>query len=219
MNGLRGIASAVLLGLVLVQPALAQETNKSVGVRGGINFATLSGNFEFDTRTGFDIGIFGALRFSELWGVQAELSYTQKGGKRSQLVLEEGESVTVDEDFKISYLEFQLPLVLVPKAGIERLIPRIYAGPFVSFELSCDFTLDSPKSGESKGTCEEGFPVLVEFQSLDYGVVFGVGADFSAVGGGLTADVRYAAGLANITDGSDINTQNIQVLLGYVYRF
>lgn len=220
MNALRGIAAAVLLGLALAQPTLAQDGMKSVGVRGGLNFATLSGNLEFDTRTGFAIGAFGGIQFSELWGVQAEISYAQKGGKRSRLVVEESQSVTIEENFKISYIEFQLPLVLVPKAGIDRLVPRIYAGPFASLQLSCDYTLKSPISGVTSATCEEGFlPVIVELETLDYGFVFGVGADFNAAGGGLSADIRYAAGLANITKGSDLNTQNIQVLLGYLYRF
>lgn len=77
----QGLIFIGLMGLFL--NSFAQDM--SYGFRAGLSFATLDGPAEegetFENRTGFHIGAAWGLSFTDIWGMRAELMYSQKGTK------------------------------------------------------------------------------------------------------------------------------------------
>lgn len=67
----------LLLCLTGFFTANAQVTFKP-GIRAGVNFATLT-QTEFDTRTDFYVGGFGAIKFTRFYTLQPEINYSRQG--------------------------------------------------------------------------------------------------------------------------------------------
>jgi len=85
---MRQLLFSVLLSAIAVLPLSAQEF--SGGFRAGLNFITIDGPAEmsqdgsvtyetFNNTTGFHVGATFALAFTDLFGVKADLMYSQKG--------------------------------------------------------------------------------------------------------------------------------------------
>ncbi|UCF18554.1 MAG: PorT family protein [Gemmatimonadota bacterium] len=215
MRKLGPILLTLLLSMVLVTPGSAQ--NVRAGVKAGIDFADLGGDFEdvfetsTDMKTGFSGGAYVGFDVSDFFRLQLEGQYVQKGTKLS----EEG----IDIKFKLDYIELLLPLtVLIPIEG-GTVQPRLYVGPSLAFEMSCKV------SGEDEGVSLEfdcdGPEVGAPTNSIDYGVFFGGGIDLQAGPGMVTIDLLYNLGIGDIADEDegdpviDVNNKNIQVLVGY----
>lgn len=207
---------ALLLAVGLVDPVLAQ--NATVGVKAGIDFADLGGDFEdvvetnTDLRTGFSVGGFLGVDLHRLFRLQGEVQYVQKGAKAT--------AQGVEGDFKLSYLEVLVPLTLLIPVEGAAVQPRLYAGPSLAFELSCDIALtDGGMSLEFD--CENAPPeagIEAETKSVDFGIFFGGGVDIPAGPGAVSLDVLYDLGLTDIDDSDpviDIKNRNIQILAGY----
>ena len=229
MRKLTAAAMAVLLGIAFAQPGLAQQKIKSAGVRFAFNISSIGGDVDFDTKTGIAGGVFAGYRWSELWGLQAELSYTRKGGKDDFVRQEGGTAIAGTRTTSIDYLELQIPLVLFPRFGGERLVPRVYAGPTIALELSCNSRYDDPLQNQSFD-CQKLIdlggprlePAFTRTKSIDLGLVLGVGVDFGGAGGGFSLDARYVRGLSSFHDlegGATLKNQVIQLLVGYAFKW
>jgi len=75
----------ILFTLLLICFSMSASAQVSFGFRTGLNFNTLlSDELEegevFGTNTGFHIGLAFNRQFTDIWGVRAELVYSQKGG-------------------------------------------------------------------------------------------------------------------------------------------
>jgi hypothetical protein len=157
----------------LLAPPLRGQT--TIGIKGGLSYATLSNKApNFDARTGFAAGLALDTRAGAI-GLQPEVLYVQKG-----LSNDGAPSASAP---KLGYLEVPVLLKLtIPSPGIQ---PMAYAGPSVSFRLSCAVGDAACPSGTVKST--------------DWGVVLGAGL---RLGGnhGLTVEGRYTWGLQDIHD-------------------
>ncbi|NIR43325.1 MAG: PorT family protein [Gemmatimonadetes bacterium] len=212
------LAAVVLLAATLPSTGLAQDDGGFVvGARGGPNFSDLAGDLNFDSRVGFGVGVFGGLQLGKFWSVQAELSYQQKGAKDIAIQIPVRE-----RRIKISYLELQLPLALYPDLGPSGLTLRLYGGPYGAIEVACSKEVDDAAGTPVSSDCEAGPEAeAVLLKSVDYGIVIGAGVDLAGRDrSGLTLDVRYDVGLANINDGGvgDVMNRAIQVVVGYAHR-
>lgn len=218
MNKLGPVFTAILLSAALASPGYAQ--NLTAGVKAGIDFADLGGDFEdlietsTDLKTGFSIGGFLGFDLHRMFRLQGELQYVQKGAKAS-----EGGS---ELKFKVDYIEVLVPLTLmIPVEGA--VAPRFYVGPSLAFEMSCkvkgeadnqDFDYDCDSE-------EVGAPT----NSTDFGILFGGGIDIAVGSGAVTFDVLYNLGLGDIAKEDEIDpvvevtNRNIQILVGYGFRF
>lgn len=179
-------AAACAFAVAAAQPALAQQN--MIGVKGGFVSADLNtSNIEgtFDARTGFAGGAFLQVNVGQSFSIQPEALYVAKGSE-------------VDGDFevKLSYLE--VPILLqyhIPAAVVS---PRLFAGPSLAFEMSCDLA-----QGGVSITCDEGD---TQTKSADFGLVFGAGVDVPAGPVVITFDGRYDLGATNIEDSGDPDT-------------
>ncbi|MGD8494590.1 MAG: porin family protein [Gemmatimonadales bacterium] len=178
--------AAVCALAAAAQPALAQQN--MIGVKGGFVSADLNtSNVEgtFDARTGFAGGAFLQVNVGQSFSIQPEALYVAKGSD-------------VDGNFevKLSYLE--VPILLqyhIPAAVVS---PRLFAGPSLAFEMSCDLA-----QGGVSITCDEGD---TQTKSADFGLVFGAGVDVPAGPVVITFDGRYDLGATNIEDSGDPDT-------------
>lgn len=213
----------LLVILTAVTPGLAQRN--SVGLRLGLTQTRFGGDLaetlDLGGRGGFIAGAAAQFRFGPIFGFQPELLYVVKGGGT--------EEVDLDIDVSVKYVALQIPLVvMIPVAG--SLQPRIYAGPSVAWEQSCQLALEDP---EVKLTfdCDQELDlpdfgtvvVFTETKSPDVGLVFGGGLDVRAGPGAVTFDVRYELGFTDINNlpgqSPSLFNRAIEMLVGYSVYF
>jgi hypothetical protein len=218
MNKVGSALVVILLSAALASPAFGQ--NLTAGVKAGIDFADLGGDFEdlietsTDLKTGFSIGGFLGFDLHRMFRLQGEVQYVQKGAKAS-----EGD---FELKFNVDYIEVLVPLTLmIPVEGA--VAPRFYVGPSLAFEMSCK--LKGELDGQSREFDCDSDEVGAPTNSTDFGVLFGGGIDIALGSGALTFDVLYNLGLGDIAkeDPTDpkveVTNRNIQVLVGYGFRF
>ena len=130
----------VLVALLLPNPAGAQL---AFGVKGGLTFADIS-DVDADSRTGWAAGV--ALRFapSAVLTIQPEVMYVAKGA----------------EDIELGNID--VPLLLKFDLPLEVLNLFATAGPYASFNVSCDIPAVSP-----------GVDPCDDIEDTDFGGVLG----------------------------------------------
>ncbi len=185
---------AIILVLLLATSAFAQGL--SFGVKGGVNYATLSGDDVEDAewKLGFAAGAVAAFDVMDMLVIQPEVLYSMKGAES------EGES------FDLTYID--IPVLLKYAIPMEGMVaPNLFVGPLLGILLSAD------AAGED---------VKDQLKSMDYGVVFGAGVDFDLGTGKVTIDARYNLGLASIDDSGadwDIKNSGMSAYVGYLFGF
>jgi len=215
MKKLWTAVATTFLAATLASPGLAQ--NLGAGVKAGISLADLGGDFEdiietsTDLRTGFSVGAFLGADLHRLFRLQGELQYVQKGA--------EAEVDGVSGKFELAYIELLVPAtLLIPVEGAS-VVPRVYAGPAIAFELDCKVTAE--EGGISLDVdCEDADAPT---KSVDFGIFAGAGLDIMVGPGMITLDVLYNLGITDINDFPDdplsVKNRTIQILAGYGFRF
>lgn len=166
------------------------------GVKGGVNFATITGDETqgVDSRTAFHIGGVVEIGISEKFSFQPELVYSSQGAKGS----DEG----FDIEIKYDYLNIPLLAKFYVADGFS-----LEAGPQVGFLLSA--------KGEIQG-------ISVDIKDFTKGIDFGLGVGGTyKLDSGLNFGARYNLGLSDINDDPEISEKNqnsvIQLSIGYFF--
>jgi hypothetical protein len=206
----RIVCSATLLLLVAAPQLRAQ--NIDLGVKGGVNIASVSTNIsdieEFTkSKTGFVGGIFASFRLgSGVMAIQPEVLYSQKGLKAEEL--------GVTAKLNTNYIEIPLLLKANINAG-EKVRPAFYVGPVVSLETSCNVGVGDIPTVD----CDEGEQVGLEFISrkkTEWGIDFGGNLDILLGSVVLLLDVRYQFGLTNLNDDQDAPDESVKTRMWQV---
>lgn len=196
-------------------PAAAQGWH--AGVEGGVNISDLDvEGAELDTETGIRIG--GVLRYDfapdGLVGIQTGVAYSQKGASET-----EGDT---DVAIELDYIEVPLLLTVnVPTGSTVR--PRLYAGPQVAFEASCNLTgTDGSVTVDVACDSDELEEIGFNTESTDFSLLFGGGLQVEAGPGVLTLDGRYDLGLTDINasagpDQAEAKNRTFQISAGYLF--
>lgn len=181
---LRIVPLAIVLLLALPATARAQL---GFGLKAGLTYADLS-DVEADARAGYALGL--ALRFApgNLLTIQPEVMYVAKGA----------------EDVELGNID--VPVLL--KFDFSLLVLNLYAvaGPYASFNISCDIPEVSP-----------GVDPCDDLKDTDFGGIVGAGL---RLGGdrGVSLEGRYQFGVTGLDDSGatfDPKTQTIFLLLGF----
>lgn len=210
---------AALLVLLVAGPGFAQ--NWSGGVKGGLGFSNLGGDIEdLDSSLGFSVGGFLGTSLHEYFAVDVLAQYVQKGAEES---VDGG-----DLEFNLDYIEILVPATLTIPIQDSPITPRIYAGPALAFEITCELSA-SGGGVSADADCDQLFEATdgliddLETKSVDFGVFFGGGVDFMVGNGALTLDLLYNLGLTNVNDTpddpTDVKNKNLQILAGYKFFF
>lgn len=189
-----GLYGALLLAGTLGAPAAtyAQVPGTHVGMKAGLNLATLSGtlNSEPSSFAGFTLG--PTVRFApsrQGFAVQSELQLSLQG---ANLKKRDAAGQTYTARRRISYLN--VPVLL-----------RQYIGRKLYVNVG-------PQVGILLGASNSGSAAI---QKLEAAGVGGVGVEFAS---GLFLDARYVYGLTDITRNADERYFRRQLNLGGLYN-
>jgi outer membrane protein with beta-barrel domain len=192
----------------------------SIGPRLGVNFATqkISGsdedfadnwNDEVKSNAGLQIGAVANVMVNDMFSIQPELLFVQKGYK-----FEEDE---LSIKGKYSYLE--VPVLAKLSFGTGDIQGFVTAGPTLGYWMSgkdvVEFDGDSDESDVDFGDDEDGIENRAEL-----GANIGVGLAYKLGAGALNFDVRYGAGFSSTYDSEDdAKLRNSGVSISVAYLF
>jgi hypothetical protein len=170
-----------LVVLCLVLPGAASAAGAVLGARGGVSVASASldvnQTFSSENRTGFAGTIFLDLG-AALLNLQPEASYVQKG-------IEDGNT---GQTLELDY--FELAALLKVGLPIPVVQPHVFGG------VGADFRV------------QDNVPADITFSSknTDWNLIFGADVKFVLGKFILYGDGRYAMGLTDVTEASDVVT-------------
>jgi hypothetical protein len=182
------LAMVALCGWLLAGPAAA-DTAWTVGFKGGLALANLTGDDmesgETDFRTGFVGGAFAQVDLSKNFGIRLEGLYHMQGAS--------GDTLNIDGSVNLDYIEF--PLLLVGQIpASEKATVNAFAGPVLAFNTKAEVEI-------SAGGVSGALDIKDDVSSIDFALAFGLGASFEAGSVIITVDGRYQMGLQTIDDG------------------
>lgn len=198
----RAVIGIVALNCAFVPVAAAQKAgDMTIGVMAGVNYGKVSSDPEpqgitLDYKVGFLAGGFLGIAVNDVFSVEPQAFYAQKGAKVS--------GSGVEGSVKIGYIE--VPLLgkfWIPSES--QVKPFIFAGPYVAFKVRCkvDGTAFAGTSTDCDQTSE------INLKSTDFGATGGAGLEFRAGKQVVRVDARYDFGLTDIND--DSSTDNTKI--------
>lgn len=177
----------------------------SFGVKGGVNFATITGD-DFDSpdsRTSFHVGALAEFPVAEIFSVQVEALYSGQGFESD-----------IDGDLfgGDGKIEYQLDYINVPVLAKFYLIEglSIEAGPQFSFKVNEE--IDINPNGD-----DGDFPLDdTDYEAKDFEFGIAAGLTFQT-DMGLFATGRYNLGVTDIIEDSDARNSVFQIGIGYKF--
>lgn len=211
LNSLILIAVATLL---LANIGFAQVSIEK-GVLLGLNFSTIGGkdatNPTPDSKTGLAIGGFVSFKLADLFSLEPQLFYMQKGATAKV----SSNGVTVNLTWYYNYLEVPVLAKLnIPLAGNVAFKPSIFAGPAFGLRIGTPSL-----KGEASGQSAEAD--VQNSTSTDFSLVFGAGARIpGVVFNGILIDIRYTLGLSSVDDSAakaEVKNRAFSILVGVAF--
>ncbi len=189
----------VTIGFMVLAIGIAKGQEVKFGVKGGLNFMNISGNQGSGTgKVGYHVGGLVEFKLTDKFAIQPELLYSTTGTKQNFYGIEFNST--------LSYINLPIMAKYFVVKGLS-----IEAGPQIGYLVSDKETANS---------------VLAVFEGsnlkkIDYGMNVGAGY---ALENGLMFQVRYYAGMANISktnlySDASLKSHNtgFQVSLGYKF--
>lgn len=206
MKSLKFFATAIVFASALTATAQNEADNKndmspSFGVKGGVNFATVTGD-DFDSpdmRTSFHVGAVAEFPMADIFSIQVEGVYSSKGFKSNI----DGGIVGGDGD-----IEYQLDYIDVP------VLAKVYVTKGLSFEVGPQFSFLVNEEIDSDPTDDPGDLETNEAKDFDFGIAGGLTFQTDM---GLFATGRYVYGMTEIIEDSDAHNSVFQISLGYKF--
>jgi hypothetical protein len=208
------IVLIAVMCMLIALPASSQIFG--IGVKGGLNFANLRGDFILDlddefqldtdlkNSTGFIIGASFRTSLLPFISLQPEILYTEKGAKfeESMMIPVNGSTANAAVEATIDLKYLEVPLLVRAGLPVPGFSPFVYLGPAIAFNLSADFTMEANVMGFSMKETED---IKDEIKNIDYGLVVGGGLEFGLPLFKLHVEARYTMGLTNVLDNGDMN--------------
>lgn len=240
----------LLIGAFLLSLAFAQNTfgQVGIGVKGGVNFSSISGaddqldkQGKMETKDvmkpGANAGLVFKFGITEKFAIQPEVLFSQSGGKTTFKETYTVPTGTISGDgHRISsrhYLE--LPILLKLTLGDGDFKYFVNAGPYLGYLIGGQTKFKDP--GGSEGSTEidlEERTIMagsntykIRDNRFDVGVAAGFGVSLDAGPGSVFLETRYTAGfsdLRKVTEGTEpghVKTMNRNLMfsLGYMLKF
>lgn len=192
-----------MLGAVAASNAQEDASNMdsmaiSFGVKGGVNFATVTGNDvdSPDSRTSFHVGVVAEFPLADIFSIQAEALYSGQG---------------FDFDFEGpdgDKVELQLDYINVP------VLAKVYVTKGLSIEAGPQFSFLVNEEVDLNPNSDDGDFDMDEAETFEFGVAAGLTFQTEM---GLFATGRYNVGLTEIY--KDVDAKNSVFQLGIGYKF
>jgi len=191
MNMKKFIIAASLF-MVAGMTAMAQLPKFTFGIKGGVNYSSLKTKDDLTDENsimGYQAGIFSRIGAVGMY-FQPELYLGSKGNEFVRIEDNNGNDITANG--KVKFTTLDLPLLLGTKIGPDKLNLRFMAGPVVSFII--DETTTFAQAYQSVSD-------FGNYKKQTLGLQAGTGVDL----GNLTLDLRYEAGLSNVSQSEKYN--------------
>jgi hypothetical protein len=178
---------------------VVQGKKISFGVKGGLNYSNLSGEYNKPI-LGFHLGGFVEYKFNGSISLQPELQFSAQGYKLENEIRQNFDDPVSTVSYKITLNYINLPILV--KFNINKVV-NLFAGPQVGF-------LAYAKN-------DDGKDILDNFNTIDFGVNFGGGLTLNKI----IIDLRYNLGLSEVQKQAFPNTSNtnsvFQLSVGYKF--
>lgn len=161
-----------------------QAQTFNLGLKAGVNLAKINGDFASEeNRLGYQVGAWARIGGQSFY-FQPEAYFGSKGNKFIRVTTDNGN--TVSAEGKVRFTTFDIPLLFGTKFGANKLNFRVMAGPVVSFVLDKNNSFDSAYDQATD---------FKNYKNQAIGLQAGAGVDV----GNISVDLRYEAGLSNIS--------------------
>lgn len=181
----------------LAMPSLA-AAQSAIGVRGGMRWSELEAGQDGGSMRSLVLGAYYGFGITDRLALQIEAVYGSRGGDALRLGDETLDSEADPVSVEMSYVE--IPLLL--RAGFpgERLLPSVFAGPYVGFLLDCEVV---PSGGDGRACDQEDAGQRFNPRSTDFGLAVGAALDVLMGESTIYVDGRYTLGLRPIQSGDE----------------
>ncbi len=221
-NVARVVGSMLALGTAFIPLVTTAQRpgDMTIGIMAGVNYATVDqdpepGDVEFKYRLGLLAGGFLGYQVNEVFSVEPQVLYSQKGTE----VEGTGSNSAREGSVRLDYIEVPFLLKFWFPVSNSQMRPFLFAGPVVGFEVNC--TLEGEILSVTGPTdCEK--TSLVNTKSTDIGGTVGGGVEFGAGGQLVRVDARYTHGFTDINDSGDareIKNRAFAVTVGLGFPF
>ncbi len=208
----------IVAAILLTIGVNAQDKPLTFGVKAGMNISNFSGDFE-DTKAkiGFNAGVTLDFALTNDLYLLTGLEFTSKGAK-----------VNEDTNLKMNLSYLQLPV----HAGYKLTVANgtrivFHAGPYIAYAADGKWKVKGVE--DSVGVFgDEAEAAGLKMKRFDFGLGFGVGAEFGKFNAGVNCDF----GLVNIADfgmidledlgkldASSVSVKNMNVGISLGYKF
>lgn len=195
----------------------------SIGAKGGGTLNTMSGNTPENTDKNMTLGYqFGAAvnyGFSDMFSLQPEVNYIQRGGKISSTVTDDYSAMTTN------YIS--VPVLAKAQFGGEKFKGFVVLGPYAGYWAGGK-NRTSILGEESKESIDfdnniddDGY----KQNRIDLGINGGLGMSYAIGRGNIFLDARYGFGLFDTNkyetkpeDYKSVANRSVEVSLGYMFR-
>ncbi len=179
--------------LCLGVSSIIYSQNSRTGIKGGINFSSLStdGNNDKNLKMGLNAGVFTKIPFNDVFAIQPELLYSNKGIK---LNYDESAIADGDSKFNLNYIDLPVKLVFNLSEDFE-----FQVGPYVSYLLNANIDTNADVLNFFQVNSADEID-RDRFNSFDYGLTAGLGFDLDP----LIFGVNYNLGLNQVAKNDDI---------------
>jgi opacity protein-like surface antigen len=226
---MKKIITVVVLSLISQlswsQDEVLNESKNSVGLKGGLNIASLtsSDDSELDSRIAFHAGLYVEFPISEKLSIQPEVVFSSQGGREKTFT----ESASSGfESFFESDTKLRLNYINIPVLAKYYIVDgfSVQVGPQIGFLVSARAEFEINSSSNSNNSSISGnSSVKDEFNSVDLSAAFGLGYKFD---GGFNLSARYNLGFSEVfknqnqdENRNDIDVRNsvFQFSIGYTF--
>ncbi|MCZ6918145.1 MAG: porin family protein [Gemmatimonadetes bacterium] len=201
------VVAVVCLGSGMTSATAAQAR---VGVKGGFNITDFHGGTsgtgdtfaETKNRHPAAGGLFVSIPIGSRVSITPEVLLTGKGFKQNDVI----SGIPVEVTVKFNALQFPLLLNVVLGPTDAVVTSRLFVGPAVTFELSCDLTFDRllPEL-----PCDD--VADLDRESWDLEAIFGGALDIAGPGRFVfSLEARYDYGLRNLDAAAEPNNFNVK---------
>ncbi len=194
-------AGVFMFGAAVTANAQDGTLTPSFGVKGGVNFATVTGD-DFDSpdsRTSFHVGLLAEFPMTEMFSLQAEALYS-------------GQGFETDIDGGLfggeGHVEYQLDYINVP------VLAKVYVLEGLSLEVGPQFGFKVHEEFDAEPNADDGDLEIDEAEDFDFGVAAGVSFETPM---GLFATGRYTQGFTDIIEDADVKNSVFQIGIGYKF--
>ncbi|HEA29945.1 MAG TPA: PorT family protein [Leeuwenhoekiella sp.] len=195
----------LMIALIVFGATAAQaQQDWGFGIKGGVNFANITGNDfgDADGRTSFYAGLVGELPIVDnLFSIQPEVMYSGQGYDLARI----DQDNVFDTDDNV---EYQLDYINVP------ILAKIYLVEGLSVQAGPSFNFKVNEEIDSAPTADNGDVDLDSAKDFEVGGA--VGLEYK-LNNGLFIQGRYNYGFTDIIDQGDVHNSVFQAGVGFMF--